>query len=340
MNIIIRVESSNQIGAGHVMRCFALAEELTRRGHEIHFCYTKMLPFLLEKISNLGAGTYLIDEKSGSNEDANQTIALVEKLSAKAIIIDGYDFDENYLAKINFACALVFVDDEAKLAKIDADIIINPSPFAINLPYPSIASKAKLLLGARYAFVRAEFRNKKQNILPLSERHNILVTLGGSDPTNLSAPIVTSLLDCVDENQVIDLVVHNDFNFELPKSVNVYKNSNNMAGLMLKAKLAISAGGGTLGELAVMQVPSLLVITADNQEKHATWAAENQVNKVIDARGVDIKELSSQIARSAYDVLQDETQLNSLIERNKTLVDGNGVDKIVDEITSLGVASK
>ena len=55
MRFIFRADSSKFSGAGHVMRCFALAEEAISRGLECVFVGTiNSSDWLLDRISNLG----------------------------------------------------------------------------------------------------------------------------------------------------------------------------------------------------------------------------------------------------------------------------------------------
>ena len=50
-------------------------------------------------------------------------------------------------------------------------------------------------------------------------------------------------------------------------NINLYKNVSNMAEIMKKCDLAISAAGSTLYELASLSIPSIVFSFADNQKK-------------------------------------------------------------------------
>lgn len=328
MNILIRTDSSHHTGSGHVMRTLALTEELIDKGHRVIFVSSAMLPNLHNRILDTGAKISMIKCEISSQQDVVQTLKISEELEIDAVIIDGYQFNEEYLLAINGKYKVLFFDDEAKLNNISADIIVNGSSLAYKLPYNDIAKKAKLLLGPEYIVLRKEFISKYDKILPLEMRHNILVTFGGTDPLELTLPVVQNLLAIIDKDQKIDVVVNSEINLPLNPQVIIHKNCDYMADLMQSAGLAISAGGTTISELAFMQVPTLLVVVADNQANHAS-----NVN-IIDARKLSRLKVADQIAQKALMMMENSNLRKDLIEKNMPFFNGEGARKIEKELNT------
>jgi UDP-2,4-diacetamido-2,4,6-trideoxy-beta-L-altropyranose hydrolase len=54
LNIVFRVDSSLEIGTGHVMRCLTLAERLRLKGAECHFVCRDHEGAILERIVSQG----------------------------------------------------------------------------------------------------------------------------------------------------------------------------------------------------------------------------------------------------------------------------------------------
>jgi spore coat polysaccharide biosynthesis predicted glycosyltransferase SpsG len=50
LNIAFRLEASSKIGVGHLMRCLALSEELTRKNHKCIFIINKIDEIVKEKM--------------------------------------------------------------------------------------------------------------------------------------------------------------------------------------------------------------------------------------------------------------------------------------------------
>lgn len=332
MNILIRVDSSKEIGSGHVMRTFAIAEELLDQGHAVTFGCCELLPELQRRITKAGASIAKINGHIASDKDLSQTISFCESHKINCVILDGYDFTEVYLSEIRKVSRLLFIDDEVKLKFIDADFILNMSPFATEEIYHDISGNSKLLLGPKYALIRKEFRKFVDKLTPLEVRKNILITFGGTDILNLTVPVVEALISVFGCDQIFDVVVPNGFDHHFPENVILHKNCNYMAKLMANAELAISAGGSTLGELAVMNVPTILVIVADNQEKHARWAKDELINYVIEGR--NNVNVISDISTVTIELGSDFKLRNALMNKNKSLVDGMGVCRVVENLIS------
>ena len=50
MNVVFRVDSSSQMGAGHFMRCLTLADELEKQNHNATFICRELKGNLIKSI--------------------------------------------------------------------------------------------------------------------------------------------------------------------------------------------------------------------------------------------------------------------------------------------------
>lgn len=335
MIFLIRTDSSKTIGSGHVMRSLSLAEKLIEEGHQVFCVYCQMLPELLTRMRTIGVKAKPINCEIGSSNDISATLNAAGMIDPAAIIIDGYEFEEQYLRKINTLHIVVYIDDLSELENISADLIVNASPVANASYYRSSAPNSKILLGPEYVMMRREFINLLNKIEPVDNRDNILITFGGTDPAGLTKPVVMRLLEKIPPTQIVDVVVSNNLDVTFPENVKLHIKCDYMSKLMLRAGLAISAGGSTVFELAAMKIPSLLVIVANNQQPFAKWATENKTNVVIDARDRDIDEVTREIVGKALELNGNFQKKCDLIEKNKNIIGTNGVSKIVVAIENI-----
>ncbi|MCU0701918.1 MAG: hypothetical protein MUC96_35900 [Myxococcaceae bacterium] len=98
----------------------------------------------------------------------------------------------------------------------------------------------------------------------------------------------------------------------------------------LRCQLAFAAAGGTVWELALLNVPSAVVSVAANQVALAERLAElGAVELLGDARlGVDAPEWVAQLEQLAA----DPTKRQRLIDAARGIVDGRGADRIVTHL--------
>ena len=60
MQVVFRVDSSLQIGTGHVMRCLSLADELKSNNNNVSFVCRNDVGNLINFIKNKGYRVYII----------------------------------------------------------------------------------------------------------------------------------------------------------------------------------------------------------------------------------------------------------------------------------------
>ncbi|WP_103668828.1 UDP-2,4-diacetamido-2,4,6-trideoxy-beta-L-altropyranose hydrolase [Pseudanabaena sp. BC1403] len=343
MNIIVRADASAQIGTGHVMRCLALSQTWRVLGGQAIFMLANKSPSLEARLRFEGMEVVYLSGEAGSNEDAQQTLDLCQQFSAQWIILDGYHFGAAYQKAIkNFDVSLLFFDDNGHADHYYADLILNQNISAKIDLYQSREPYTQLLLGTQYVLLRKEFlswKNWQRVINPIASK--ILVTLGGSDPDNVTLKVIQALQIVKSNNLEVIVVVggsnphYEKLQAEVAKSrtlITLQRNVSNMPELMAWADIAIAAGGSTNWELAFMGLPSLVITVADNQKESI---AELDRQGVITNLGWH-QDLSIEwISFTLQKLICDRLNQKKMSQQGQQIVDGEGVMRIVSKIADM-----
>lgn len=271
MRVVFRVEGDPSIGLGHIMRCMALAQSLVKYGHEVFFCMTvRSQSFCSNRADWLGKIVLLPDLNKSAEPQwlCHQCI----ELSADWLVLDGYQFDQNYRQSLQHnSFKFAVFDDMNNSGALYADMVFNGALNAGLLHYQQTAPKALLAIGQDYRVLRQEFlqlTNKNW-----AERQCLTLMFGGSDPKNLTIKVVQSLRN-LNASMPITIITGSAF-AGLDDLADVIKNSEldithlhdcqNMATVLVNTKLALSAAGGSQFELLACATPAILVVVANNQ---------------------------------------------------------------------------
>ncbi|HQQ01040.1 MAG TPA: bifunctional UDP-2,4-diacetamido-2,4,6-trideoxy-beta-L-altropyranose hydrolase/GNAT family N-acetyltransferase, partial [bacterium] len=196
-------------------------------------------------------------------------------------------------------------------------------------------SHAHLLLGARYTLLREEFVNRAAfRSEPVAGVNHLLVIMGGTDPWNVTGKVLSALGHLRDRAMDCVIVLGSDHpeydRFQsmassLPFPVMIESNVSSMPERMAWADLAVSAAGSTVWELLYMGVPSILVITADNQLQIADYLTTQGLAVSLGAHD----QVSPESIASALKRLLDQPALRERMSRDgRTLIDGQGADRV------------
>ncbi len=336
--LLIRADAGLKMGTGHVMRCLALAQGWQNEGGEALFAMVRPLPALESRLKSEGMKVaYLPDILPGSQEDAQETALLGRQNDTYWIVIDGYHFGANYQKYLKDAgYYLLSFDGYGHAEHYFSDLIINQNIYADAAMYKSKESYTKLLLGASFILLRREFwpwRDWQREIPQNAQK--ILVTLGGSDPDNITLKALKALLQMKNETFQIVAIVGggNPYYSELKtiiemdvKPIHLEQDVANMPKRMAWADLAISAAGGTCWELAFMGVPSLLLVLAENQEKVAYYLHEKNAAICL---GSGKRVTESTITSHASSLMHNPSMRRNLSSESASFVDGLGVKRVV-----------
>ena len=252
--LLIRADANVTIGTGHVMRCLALAQAWQESGGVTSLAAAELPEMLSPRLATERIAVIRLDVTPGSLGDAADTIAHAHQLSAEWVAIDGDRFQSDFLEAIrNADLKLLLIDDFADRESFPTDLVVNPNPGADVEVYRKRGFTASVLTGTPYVMLRREFRQPFQSREFREKGNRILVTLGGSDPEELTPRIAVALAECGDLE--ITAVAGPGYSklgslraFEAP-NLRVVFDSQDMVELMRSSDVAIIAAGGTLWEL-------------------------------------------------------------------------------------------
>ncbi len=339
-NLVIRSDSSVQIGTGHIMRCLSLAQAWKDQGGEIIFVIAGKPSTIEARLQSEGMKVLHLSVDASSNEDAQQTANIAQQLGASWIVVDGYHLGREYQKALkSHGVGLLFVDDYGHAEHYYADLVLNQNISASENLYTNRESYTQLLLGTKYTLLRREFwkwQSLPKEITLIA--HKILVTLGGSDPDNVTLKVVQALqqvnIDCLD---VIVVVGGSNPHYAVlqaeialsRKLISSQQNVNSMPELMAWADIAIAAGGSTNWELAFMGLPSIVITVADNQK---VIADELAVQGIIINLGWHQDLTIEQIGLVLQGLIGDRPKRQIMSKKARELVDGIGSQRVIDAI--------
>lgn len=335
MNLLIRADANLNKGTGHVMRCLALAQTWCDWAGRVTFVMSAPPPALVKRIQDGRISIVELEKEPGSRDDADFVSDLGARRGAKAIVVDGYHFSYDYQKTIKESgSVLLVIDDYGHAGQYVADLVLNQNISATADFYADRDRHTNLLLETRYALLRREFRSWHGWTRLVPERASrILVTLGGSDPENLTVKVLEALEAVQVDGLEIKVAVGsaNPHYHELQAAaarssfpVDLEGNGLDMPQLMAWADVAVAAGGSTLWELAFMGLPSVVIISADNQRANVQRLQELGAAINLGWHG---SLTQGEMAGVISDLVEDAGQRDKLSQAGRKLVDGMGADR-------------
>lgn len=329
--LLIRADATPEMGTGHVMRCLALVEELQARGHECRFAMAASTPAIASRLAQAGLALDMLPGPPGAAADLQ---ALADGAAASdATIIDGYHFSAAYRAGLAASCPIILAWDDGGTIPLAATLVVNASSAARPADYAISAPAARLLLGPAFTPLRREIR-QLIGVTPM--RRHLLLSFGGSDPLGLTAPLLQALAPLLDGKieavlggSVADPAPALAAAAAWPDRVRLHRDTPFMGPLMAGARLAVSAAGGTLAELAALGTPSVLVAVSAQQKAIAELSAGHGWCVALDGRTPDA---AQRIAAAALALWQADDRLAPMRAAAHGLIDGGGPARLADAL--------
>ncbi|WP_418791004.1 UDP-2,4-diacetamido-2,4,6-trideoxy-beta-L-altropyranose hydrolase [Phosphitispora sp. TUW77] len=330
IQVAVRADGGPQIGMGHIMRCLALAKAMEKiENLQIIFISVKN-----SAVSRLIAeNSYKVIEivENKPEKEIEEVNDILHKHDINIVITDSYSFDRTYLERIGYAADVVVSIDDLNRIVFPSDIVINGNIYAPCLNYRPGRSDTEFLLGTDYVLLREEFIQKGNRSINNEVKH-VLVSVGGSDPLNLT-PKILQALDRLPFDFDVKVVIGPGFNNlhkivesagKIQKPVEVLHNVKTMVPLMMLCDLAVTGGGTTLYELSCTGTPAVTLLQADNQE---AAAAEMALQGAVINMGMGDEVSVPELASAIIQLCADREKRTAMSKKGQILVDGYGCQR-------------
>ena len=349
-NFFIRVDGSSDIGTGHIIRCLAIAEILKNTFDKITFLTKSSAGTLINIIKNKGFDVIILKSdnvssvENTSNFDIEIKIIKTHLKSSKNdlnfLLIDHYELDINYESNLRDTFKRIFVIDDLANRKHDCDLLIDQNYYEnFSSRYTNLIPKNTIkLLGPKYAILRLEFINSKKLTQKNFEPKKILISYGGSDPTNECKKILLAISSLKTREFHVTAVagIHNK-NFESLKkefssyeNIEIFQHIDNFSKLLSNTDLCFGAGGTTTWERMYFGIPSFVTIISQDQKESVEFLSKTgHIINLGFSENMTHKEYLKCLERINPKVLE------KMSLKNQKLIDGNGTNRIKKQIMDL-----
>ena len=295
MHLLLRPDSREIAGSGHLARCHALAQAWTDAGGVATLAAEDVSPAWVDRYREEGV-TVAAD-------------ALDEE--ADWVVLDGYCFDIDDQRKVKESGRrLLVIDDHGQAGEYVADVVLDQNLGAAADAYRRRDRSTDLVIGPRHALLRREFREWAAWTREVPEKaERLLVAFGGSP-----APAVVTLFDTVLSHPVL-------------RSMEVTRltGRTDVARTMAETDLALSAAGSTCWELCCMGLPAVLVPVAANQMPLAEALARV---RVAENAGYPAEAVPKDVAAAVAHLAGDAGRRATLAANGRLVVDGRGARRV------------
>ena len=350
--VVFRVDSSYEMGTGHIKRCLALAHELSARASKIIFVTRNLPGNISDEVCQKGYEVLFIDYKDvlsnrfdnfDVNLDVDATLKVISSINPDILIVDHYDINAEWEEQIRPHVSELVVIDDYLNRDHNCSYFFNQNyyPTGYFLDSKKTADKG-VFVGTQYSLLGPEYSERRKTSIecftPSYDKKDILnclVYFGGSDVPGLTL----KFLKLIEQSNYLGVHFHivigvNNINADeivnLTKSlsnISIYEHRRTLIDLISRCDFAIGAPGSTTWERMCLGVPSILISIAENQDSNLEHL--EKAGCIISAGSIkdDISNIRAGLERILVDGVLAEIK-----QKNLMLVDGNGAKRFAEII--------
>jgi spore coat polysaccharide biosynthesis predicted glycosyltransferase SpsG/CMP-N-acetylneuraminic acid synthetase len=326
LRVLLRADSSREIGYGHAYRAMAVAEALAE--HDVTIVarsdgeYATGYEFLESRGSRLAALTA-----------TDNFVDMVAHRRPHIVINDILDTDADYVRALKNHGAFVVNFEDLGSGLQEAHLVVNDL-------YPDTVPSTNHWYGLRYAIVNPHFDRTLPRREPGRGVGRMLLAFGGADPSKLTALSLRAVHEAGFTGELA-VVLGPGFSYEAelrelidslnaPFHVEICRNVRNMAALMSTMDLAVTSAGRTVTELMTVGVPTIAICQNMREMRHS------HASSAFGVINLGLGELlsASAVARHVRLFMDDARLRHDMTERMRRAVSDRSNRRIVDDIVT------
>ena len=327
---VIRADASVRIGAGHVMRCLTLAQQICAGNqNNVAFICRNEPGHLAGLIQEQGYPVTLLPALTAFSweADAQQVMKSMDAETTDWLVIDHYGIDSRWETLLRHKARHIVVIDDLANRPHDCDAIIDQNyRQGLAQRYDHLVPVGCIkLLGPQYLLLRPEFARARQTLKrDFSAVRRILVNFGGTDEHNLSLKALQAIDSLNIAGLMVDVVIGqgNPHKATLQQEIDgmpgvtLHVQTDRMAELICAADLAIGASGASTWERCSLGLPTLALVLADNQREGADQLGKAGIIVNLGESDITTQQLAAEVDR----LMKDHGLRASLSERSMQLI--------------------
>lgn len=353
---IIRADGNAKIGAGHLMRCMTVADELAllegNRECILFLCADEQSAALAAehgfRAEVLGTDYRDLEAElprwkeclRGLEENADGAQRKEPGRHGENVILaDSYYVTDAYLDGLKKFGQVALLDDMGE-HRFPADCVINYNAPADRAAYEKLYedSGSRLVIGSEYVPVRPQFLNRRCQIRP--EVKKVLITTGGGDVDNIARRIFDKIEDEAKEYYLIIGQFNPHFGEmkeleERCQNLHILHHVTDMAGLMEACDIAVTAGGTTIYELAAVGVPFICFSYAENQEALTEYIGNKDIAGFAGAYHREPEQTLDRLEQLFQELCRDREKRLRFCGSEQAMIDGHGAERLAGVLKEL-----
>ncbi len=332
----IRCDAGARTGVGHLVRCVALAEELTARGADVHF------------LSDLGGVSWAEAqlEQRGlpwhpAPFDEVGLVAAVRRLGLDALVVDSYVLPPQHTVAVRAAGIPVLAIVDGETRGQSADIYVDQ-----NLDTALAVDAGLRLTGLDYALLRSAVRQLRPVTAPVHQTlrtPKVVAFFGGTDAYRAAPQVARLLADAGVPFDATVVAADDGLRAELlavepgpGQRFEIIAPTDHLPKLLAGADLVVSASGTSTWELLCLGRAAALVWVVDNQILGYDRAIARGYAAGLGRLGA----FDDNATGLLRDLLTDPARRTALAAAGWSAVDGRGVERVADALLSAATSRR